>query len=184
MSHAGGPGDAPKIIVDTDWKSQAQAEKQRLVDVEAKKKPAAAAAPAPGAPPDALGPEDQPGEHAAASFEELLRLLTSQALLYMGAYPDPETGRAVVSLEYAKLHIDLLGVLEEKTRNNLTPKETAILTRTLYELRMHYVEMTKAVAKAVQEGRMAPQGGPPGASSTGAVAAGQAVRGSPGMTPG
>lgn len=161
MPQPGDPSEAPKIIVDTDWKSQAQAEKQRLAAEEAKAKPAAAQ-PAPGAAPAGdAGPEGHPAP-PEANFEELMRLLTSQALLYMGAYPDPETGRAVVSLELAKLHIDLLGVLEEKTKGNLSERESQLLTRTLHELRMHYVEMTRAVAKAVQEGRLGPRGGPAG----------------------
>jgi hypothetical protein len=78
--------------------------------------------------------------------------------MYLGAFPDPETGRAIVSLEYAKLHIDLLGVLEQKTRGNLTEQEASLLSRTLYELRMQYVEIAKAVAKAVEEGRVTKAG--------------------------
>jgi hypothetical protein len=168
MPQPGDPSEAPKIIVDTDWKSQAQAEKQRLAAEEAKSKPKPAA---PGSGPGE-SPTGTPGEVPAppeANFDELMRLLTSQALLYMGAYPDPETGRAVVSLELAKLHIDLLGVLEEKTKNNLSEREAGLLTRTLYELRMHYVEMTKAVAKAVQEGRIGPRAAaaPPPAAKPG-----------------
>lgn len=165
-------GEAPKIIVDTDWKSQAQAEKQRLAEAEAKKKPTPAPVPGAGTQPEDPDLGGTPGEPPVANFEELLRLLTSQALLYMGAYPDPETGRAVVSLEMAKLHIDLLGVLEEKTKNNLSERETSLLTRMLYELRMHYVEMTKAVAKAVEEGRMNPRapGGPGGIAGAGRAA--------------
>jgi hypothetical protein len=151
----GGSEPTPKIIVDTDWKSQAQAEKERLAAVEAKSAPK----PAPGTG-SAAGPTGLPHDHVEANFEELLRLLASQALLYLGAYPDPETGRAMVSLELAKLHIDLLGVVEAKTKNNLTEEETRLLSRTLHELRLHYVEMTKAVAKAVEEGRISRRGAP------------------------
>ncbi len=157
--------DTPKIIVDTDWKAQAQKEKERL---SASERPSGAPAPArqasaaaPGAPapePASPGPgESQP----EATFEELLRLLATQALMYLGAFPDPETGRAIVSLEYAKLHIDLLGVLERKTKGNLTEQESSLLTRTLHELRMQYVEVARAVAKAVQEGRISGPGAAP-----------------------
>jgi hypothetical protein len=149
------PG-ASKLIIDTDWKSQAQAEKERL---SASEKPKAAAAPAPGAPEPA-------GEAAKGTlFTELVRMLATQALLYMGAFPDPETGRAVVALDMAKIHIDMLGDLETKTKGNLNELEAKMIQRTVHELRMEFVEISKAVAKAVEEGRIAPsalgsQGGP------------------------
>lgn len=149
------PG-ASKLIIDTDWKSQAQAEKERLSASE-KPKPAAGAT-TPGAA----------GEPAKATlFTELVRMLTTQALLYMGAFPDPETGRAVVALDMATIHIEMLADLEAKTKGNLNETEARLLQRTVHELRMEFVEISKAVAKAVEEGRIAPTaaGGqaPPGA---------------------
>lgn len=135
------PSSTPKIIVDSDWKSQAQAEKQRLEEQEARKK----AEPPPGLP-EKLG------------FEDLVRLFTSQALSFLGYIPDPQTGQAMVSLEYAKLNIDFLGVLEEKTKGNLTPDEQKMMRETLGELRGAFVETSKAVAQAVKEGRLKPGG--------------------------
>jgi len=141
-------GEAPKIIIDTDWKSQAQAEKDRLAAEEHKKK---AQQPARGA---------APGEEApvVASFEELVRLLATQALMYLGAFPD-QSGRAIVALDYAQLHIDLLGVLEAKSKGNLTEQESTMLTRVLHELRMQFVEITRALEKAAAEGRLQPRSG-------------------------
>lgn len=147
--------DAPKIIVDTDWKAQAQAEKEKLTAAE---KPAARATPGVGGAGGAGGQAAPGGEAIEASLDELVRLLATQALMYLGAFPDPETGRAVVALDYAKLHIDLLGVLEQKTKGNLSEQEGTMLTRALHELRMQYVEVAKAVAKAVQEGRVSKTG--------------------------
>lgn|SRR5690606_37015704 len=146
--------EAPKIIVDTDWKSQAQAEKERLA--EAEKAKAAKAGP---------GRAGAPGEPAmpAADFIEVVRMLATQALMYLGAFPDPESGRRLVSLELAQFNIDLLGVLEEKTKGNLTDEEQKYLTHVLYELRMQFVEVGKAVAKAVEQGRIAPAPGMGGA---------------------
>lgn len=159
--------DQPKIIVDSDWKSQARAEKERLAAAEQKPaRPAAvpaAPAAAPGEPPSSR--EATAGQPIQADFEEIIRMLATQALLYMGAFPDPETGRAVVALDYARLNVDLLGVLESKTKGNLTEQESSLLTRTLYELRMQYVEVAKAVAKAVEEGRVSRVAGGPGAES-------------------
>lgn len=154
----------PKLIIDSDWKSQAQAEKEKLAAQErerASKQPAGAAAGGPRAGA-AKGAEAGMPDMPEANFDELLRLLLGQALLYMGAFPDPETGRAVVSLEMAKLHIDLLQVVETKTKGNLTPEESSALTRVLAELRMQFVEVAKAVAKAVQEGRLGRPGAGPG----------------------
>jgi hypothetical protein len=139
--------DAPKIIVDDDWKSQAAAERERLAakEREAAAKQAAAAR-GEGVPDGEVG------------FDALLGTLITQALLYMGAFPGPD-GRAMVSLEHAKLHIDLLEVLEEKTRGNLTEKEQEDLTKSASELRLQFVEIVKAVAKMQAEGKMAPGGG-------------------------
>ncbi len=140
--------EQPKIIVDDDWKSAAQAEKQRLASEEATKKQEAA-----DAPPGGTLPEK-------ASFDDLLRLMATQALMYMGAFPDPQTGQAMVALDLAKLHIDMLGVLEEKTKGNLSDDESKALTGILNELRLQFVEVTKAVARASEEGRLSP--GAPG----------------------
>lgn len=139
--------EQPKIIIDSDWKAQAQAEKERLA---AASKPAT---PPPGSAPAGDTGEGgrQPGE--PIGFKDLLSLLISQALSAMGAFPDPRTGRAMVALDLAKVYIDMLGVLEEKTKGNLTADESTLLTRAVSELRMEFVEISREVAKAVQEGR-------------------------------
>jgi Domain of unknown function (DUF1844) len=176
--------EPPKLIIDSDWKSQAQAEKEKLAAQERERsakqaaKAAAVGSPAGAASDPTLaagaggagggGPE---GEGIPeANFDELLRLLMGQALLYMGAFPEPETGRTYVSLEMAKLHIDLLALLETKTKGNLTETEAQTLRRVVSELRMQFVEIAKAVAKAVQEGRIGrvPAGGGPGSMGPGA----------------
>ncbi|MBM4109524.1 MAG: DUF1844 domain-containing protein [Phycisphaerae bacterium] len=139
----------PKIIIDTDWKAQAHAEKEKLAAKEAAARP-----PAPG----------EPGERQYTPFEDLISLLVAQTLSYMGAFPDPRTGQAVVSLEYAKMHIDMLGALEEKTKGNLAEGEEKLLHRTLTELRMEFVEVSKALADAVKQGKVKVVKGAPGAT--------------------
>lgn len=156
--------NGPKIIVDTDWKSQAQAEKERLAAKEEASRPAAGVA---GGAVGGAGEEGGEPGLPTASLEELVRMLATQALLYMGAFPDPETGRAVVSLELARLNIDLLGVLEEKTKGNLSESESQVLGRVLSELRMQYVEVSKAVARAIEQGRVSPMGGVGGMGGAG-----------------
>jgi len=131
-----------KLIIDSDWKSQAQAEKEKLAQKTAPKA-------APGAE----------GEEREVGFPDVVGMLAQNALAYLGYIPDPETGQAMVSLEYAKLHIDLLGVLEVKTRGNLDGAELQALTKTLTQLRAAFVEVSQAVAKAVAEGRIKPRGG-------------------------
>ncbi len=145
--------DEPKIIVDSDWKSQAQAEKDRLAAKAQESKPKSSD-PAAGHP--------GPGDEHPADFLELIRLLASQALLYLGAIPDPQTGRAILAPDMARFNIDLLGVLEEKTKGNLSEEESKILTSTLYELRLQYVEISRAIDKAIAEGRIKEMPGKPG----------------------
>ena len=123
------------LSVDSDWKNQAAAERDRLAADEAKKANAAGAAEAIPEP----------------NFGMLVSMLTTQALQYLGAFPDPETGRPIVAPPYAKLHIDLLTVLEEKTRGNLTPEEAKEIAEILTELRLRYVEISKAIAKVMAE---------------------------------
>ncbi len=137
---------ANKIAVDSDWKSQAAAEKERLASQETKPSGKAGAGGARELPP--------------ADFQGLMSTLVSQALLYMGAFPDPATGRAMVSLEYASFHIDLLDVLQQKTKGNLTEQEAEDMMQVLTELRSRFVELQAAVAQAVREGRMGRQGQP------------------------
>ena len=119
--------DEPKIIVDDDWKSQVEREKEQLAKEEAEK----------AAQPDA--PE---GSHPLppASFPILVSTLSTQALATLGYIPDPATGEASVNRGMAKHFIDTLGVLEEKTKGNLTPDEESLLTETLHQLRMAFVD--------------------------------------------
>ena len=125
--------EQPRIIVDSDWKSQAQAEKDRLTEQEQAAKPRGAA------DPDAMPPAD---------MRTLVGVLATQGLMYLGGFPDPETGRAIVALDYARHYIDLLGVLEEKTRGNLTDEESQEIIEVLQELRARFVHMTGMVAES------------------------------------
>lgn len=152
----------PKLIIDTDWKAQAQAEKDRLSAQAPPAKPAGAAPKPPGipggVPPGTPGGEEvEGGLPQEAQFQDLVSLLVTQSLVYLGAFPDPKTGQAMVSLEYAKLHIDLLGVLEEKTKGNLSEPEAKLLSRAVGELRMEFVEVAKAVEQMIAQGKIRPQ---------------------------
>lgn len=125
--------DTPKIIIDDDWKAQAQAEKETL---------AAKANEAPA--PEAGGAPGGPGQIPPPSFEVLLSSFVTQALFALGAIPDPQTGQPMLSLELAKHQIDMLGILETKTQGNLTEEEGKLLAGALYELRDRYVQVSNA----------------------------------------
>ncbi len=131
-----------KIIVDDDWKAQAQAEKQRLAqEVESKASQAKTAGEQAGM--DA-GPEGD--RLPEASFSALVSSLVTQILMALGGMPDPQSGKRYVDLELAKFHVDMLKVLEEKTAENLNDEEKTMLDRALYETRMHYVQVAQAVS--------------------------------------
>jgi hypothetical protein len=167
--------EQPKIVIDSDWKAQAQKERERLAAKEkeaqekAKVKPIGAAAGGlPGGPENAGGDPHEQGM-PPPDFQALVGTMVTQCLLYMGGFPDPQTGRAIVSLEHARFHIDLLATLEEKTKGNLTEDEATDLKMALNELRMRFVEIVKAVAQASKEGRLGRPGGGGAAGVTGPV---------------
>jgi ribosomal protein S12 methylthiotransferase accessory factor YcaO len=85
----------------------------------------------------------QPEERGALlpeiTFASLLVSLSSTAFVGLGAVPDPESGKTEKNLPLAKQTIDLLGLLREKTRNNLTLEEENLFDHLLYDLRMAYV---------------------------------------------
>lgn len=77
------------------------------------------------------------------SFTAFVVSLASSAAIHFGDLPDPDTGEpAEVNLEGAAQMIDILALLEEKTRGNLTLEERQVLEQVLYELRLRFVEST------------------------------------------
>lgn len=156
--------EPPKIVVDSDWKAQAQAEKERLA---AKEREAAARAKPAGAAGAAAGGGGEGDELPAPDFTALVSMLATNALTYLGAFPDPQTGRAVVAPDYARVYIDLMGILEEKTKGNLTEEESRDLTQALSELRLRFVEITKLVAEQLAKQRAGGSGGMGGVGGAG-----------------
>jgi Domain of unknown function (DUF1844) len=74
------------------------------------------------------------------TFSSLIFSLSSTAFMHLGALPDPNTGKTDKNLIMAKQTIDLLGVLREKTRNNLEQEEENLFDHLLYDLRMAYIK--------------------------------------------
>jgi hypothetical protein len=73
------------------------------------------------------------------SFPTFILSLNASALMHLGAIEEPETGRPSKNLPMAKQTIDILSMLEEKTRGNLTNEEENMLKNILYDLRIAYV---------------------------------------------
>jgi hypothetical protein len=125
--------EGPKIIVDEDWKSQVQAEKEKAATASAES--AEPKEPAASEPDGKTAPHHVPD----ASLSVLVSTLAAQAMTAMGHLPDPIEGHAVVRPDLAKHYIDMLGVLDEKTKGNLTPDEAGMMENVLHELRMIFV---------------------------------------------
>jgi len=91
-------------------------------------------------PPPESGGESQGG--MPVTFASFVISLGSSSLMLMGEQLDPQQAAMPVNLPQAKEIIDLLSVLETKTKGNLTNEEQAVLRDMLYALRMKYVSLT------------------------------------------
>ncbi len=155
---AGGTSDKPpiQIVADEDWKSRVQAENAALDQkFHAEESAGAKGQSPPPSPPDA-GPQQVAQERATereqlpplpdASLASLLAMLSNQAMVALGLIRNPVTGKAEKELPLARYFIDLIGVLEEKTKGNLDPDEAAAVDETLHTLRMAFVHRSKETA--------------------------------------
>lgn len=126
--------EKPEINVSSDenWKDRVKTEDAGLDEQGAEEVPAA-----------------KPGEQhikmeqlPPANFSMLVQMFATQAMVALGVIPSPE-GKQLQQLPLAKHFIDLLGVLEEKCKGNMTTDEAKLLEQSAYELRMAYVQLTK-----------------------------------------
>jgi len=108
----------------------------------------AAAAPAEAggeAPIEAPPQMDAPGSGAEqalpgpADFLQLIGKLYQDGLAFMGLFDDPQAGQSMANFPIASWHIDILGVLEEKTRGNLTAEEAKLLKDAIANLKVTFV---------------------------------------------
>ncbi len=125
----------PEIQIDSDWKAEAQAEKERLSEAEKKVEEKAEARQMP-----------------EPNFRGLLGILASQALMGLGMHQDPSGKGVMVDLEGSKFAIDLLEMIKEKTEGNLTEEESAELDQLVTELQNRFVQIAQLVAAQVQDG--------------------------------
>lgn len=124
--------DEKKLIIDEDWKKQAQQEKELLKEKEKTEKEQQPAE-EPGA--------DERGPLPEADMASLINMLTTQALFAMGVLQVKGQENHPVDLQLAKYNIDMLEVLQAKTKGNLSEDEEAALKSTLNELRMGFVQI-------------------------------------------
>jgi uncharacterized protein DUF1844 len=139
-----------------------QQDREREAAAHAAAAPAASTAPPPaGSPvpgpklvPDGAAPETAPHTETpkrSAAFENLVRSLGQNAAMLLGGYADPRTGQPMLDLEGAREMIDMLDVLREKTAGNLAPEEDTLLIDVLGNLKLAFMEMTKAAAVAAMK---------------------------------
>src|SRR5438445_10848195 len=83
-------------------------------------------------------------------FIEFVMMHAQNAALFLGQIPNPNTGQGEVNLELAKMFIDQLAMIQEKTRGNLTNDEATVLKNTLSNLQMIYVEVAQSPKGAAQ----------------------------------
>jgi len=120
--------DEKKLIIDDDWKAEAQREKEILAEQE--KTAAQDSAPeGAGLPP--------------ANFQGLISMFVTQAYLALGILRMKEEEEREPDLAMAKYNIDLLGVIEEKTKGNLDEEEAKMLEEVLSQLRMAFVQLSQ-----------------------------------------
>src|SRR5437868_11817314 len=94
-------------------------------------------------------------------FIEFVMMQAQNAALFLGQIPNPQTGQGEVNLELAKMFIDQLGMIQEKTRGNLTNEESAVLRNTLSNLQMAFVEVSKEMREGKTESAPEPKAEPP-----------------------
>ena len=110
-------------------------------------------------------------------FIEFVMMHAQNAALFLGQIPNPKTGEGEVNLDLAKMFIDQLAMIQEKTRGNLTNEETTVLRNALSNLQMAYVEVAR------EPGRARPEPAHPGESAPETAAQPEAPTAAPSPKP-
>ncbi len=111
-----------KLHIDDDWKSEAAAEKERLSQN--------------------LDNQDQ-ATMPEGGFVGLVQMMAMQTMIGLGGMAGPGGREIPPNLDLAKLYIDFLEVMDEKTKGNLNQQEKHLLDTTVHQLRMAYVEAVR-----------------------------------------
>lgn len=133
-----------KIIIDEGWKSQVQKEKEAARKA---REEADAANPAQDEPAAEAPPEEQGGE-PLSPFLALVQSIATQTLFALGIIAPQGAEQVMVDIQGAKITIDMLLALHEKTEGNLTDDEKGHLTETIAELQRVYVVRAQQAQEA------------------------------------
>lgn len=98
-----------------------------------------------GAPRSATSEEAPPGTGAHIDFPSYILSYYTQSLVLLGEVPNPYTNKKEEDLEAARHTVDILGMLKDKTKGNLTEDEDQLLESVLYEVRLKYMAKTKHI---------------------------------------
>ncbi|MDQ1257604.1 MAG: hypothetical protein QG656_2210 [Candidatus Hydrogenedentes bacterium] len=134
--------EGPKIIVDEDWKTQIERERESAL--KAKEEPAAAE--------PAAAADEKP-----TPFESLISYLATVSLSSMGAFAREDDEEVMVNLNLARFMIEALVELRKKTKGNLDVREEGMLMSCIADLQQAFVQCSEAVQTAMMQ-----QGGPRG----------------------
>lgn len=132
--------EKPKIIIDEDWKSQVQREKEEAAKAAQEQQAGGG---------DAAAQSEAGTERLLTPFEALLQSLAAQAMYALGLIAADESGRVAVNIAQAKWVLDILEALREKTTGNLSPEEEGMLTEILAELQQAYTVRAQQVQEAM-----------------------------------
>jgi hypothetical protein len=124
------PQGEKKIIIDEDWKSQVEAEREAAKHQQEEGTPQGEAGAAAGA--ESL-------QWPEPSLPLLITTLATQAMAALGLIAHPVAGQSGVDLPQAKHFVDTIAMLQEKTKGNCTDEESQMIESVLHELRMAYV---------------------------------------------
>jgi hypothetical protein len=120
-----------KLIIDEDWKKEAQKEKDKLAKEENAGEKAEQAGDA------------RHGQLPEADFAGLVSMMATQAFFALGLIRLKGEPESAPDLDAAKFNIDMLIMLQEKTKGNLSAEEAALLDQTLHQLRLAFVQLSK-----------------------------------------
>ena len=98
-------------------------------------------------------------------FIEFVVMHAQNAALFLGQIPNPRTGEAEVNLDLARMFIDQLAMIQEKTRGNLTSEEAKVLSNALSNLQMAFVEVSGGAQPQGAPQPEAPEAAPPSAAA-------------------
>ena len=128
--------EKPEIFVDDDFKSQVAAEKEALKQQTVEKESA-------GDSNESAA--EQPMQMPPASIMLLISTFASEAMVAMGQIPNPMTNEQTINLDHASYAIDMLAMLKDKTKGNLSDEEESTLIDVLHQLRMAFIAVKQQV---------------------------------------